>query len=539
FASGAGYRAARSYEEQVLCELFGEVLGSDRVGLDDNFFDLGGHSLSATRLVSRIRSVLGVEVAMRVIFDAPTVAELVSHLSSGLQMRPRLVRAQRPDRVPLSFAQRRLWFIHRLEGPSATYNLPMTLLLNGDVDMAALAKAIEDVVHRHESLRTVFAEDVSGVPQQCVLDIETLDVPVVVVDATVDTSVDVNSAVGALARYGFDLLSEIPLRAGIFRRGHQEFVLALVIHHIAGDGWSLAPLARDVMAAYEARRQDRAPGWEPLPVQYADYTLWQQQLLGSDADPDSVVSQQFEYWKQELAGLPDQLQLPTDRVRPRTASYRGDMTWFVVPARTRDAVRGLARGHNATEAMVLQAALAVLLFKLGAGEDIPLGSPIAGRTDEALTDLVGFFVNTWVLRTSVMAEASFSEVLEQVKGKALAAYSNQDAPFERLVELLNPVRSAARHPLFQVSLAFQNNEAASLDLPGIGVSGHPVTTGTARFDLMFTIADQPTGTGEIEYGGTVEYSTDLFDKNTVDRLVDRYLRLLDVIGSGTGTPIGQ
>ncbi|WP_280277313.1 non-ribosomal peptide synthetase [Nocardia wallacei] len=531
FASSVAYRPPGSVEEQLLADLFAEVLGLDRVGVDDNFFALGGHSLLATRLVSRIRAVLGVEVPIRTVFDAPTVAELAAGLDTGARVRPPLAPRPRPDVVPLSFAQRRLWFIHRLEGLSATYNIALALRLTGDFDVAAARAAVGDVLARHESLRTIFFED-DGTPAQRVLDAAQLVAPVTVND--VDAA-ELDAAVTASVRYGFELSSEIPLRTTVFRVGARDCVLVVLIHHIAADGWSMTPLLRDLATAYTARLAGHAPQWEPLPVQYADYTLWQQELLGSHLDRDSVLFQQFEYWRRELDGVPEQLRLPTDRPRGRVADYRGDMVLFSIDVDTRAAVERLAAREGATVSMVLQSALAVLLFKLGAGDDIPIGSPIAGRTDQALAELVGFFVNSWVLRARVDPAASFAETLGQVRAKALAAYENQDIPFELLVELLNPVRSAAHHPLFQVSLAFQNNTLPVLELPNVRIEPYPAYTATARFDMFFNITDAPAGR---EWAGLVEYATGLFDRSTVEAMADRFVRILRRIGSDPGTPVG-
>ncbi|WP_280367066.1 non-ribosomal peptide synthetase [Nocardia wallacei] len=530
-ASSARYRAPGGERERVLAELFAEVLGLARVGVDDSFFELGGHSLLATRLVSRIRAVLGVEVSIRTVFDAPTVAQLATRLDVHAQVRPAMSVRERPDIVPLSFAQRRLWFVHRLEGPSATYNIPLAARLRGVFDPVAFEAAVGDIVARHESLRTVFAE-VDGVPSQRVLDVADLELPVTV--AQVDSGA-LDAAVTSALGYRFDLSAEIPIRATVLRSGSGESVLVLVIHHIAGDGWSMTPLLHDLAVAYTARLHDRAPEWEPLPVQYVDYTLWQQDWLGSTADPDSIVSRQFEYWRRELDGMPEELPLPTDRPRPRVASYRGDLVTFDIDARTRAAVERLAAREGATVSMALQSALVVLLSKLGAGEDIPIGSPIAGRTDEAVADLVGFFVNTWVLRARVTAAAAFTEILGQVRAKALAAYENQDAPFELLVELLNPARSAARHPLFQVTLAFQNNALPTVALPDVELRPYPTTVSTARFDLFFNIADAPAGH---PWSGFVEYATELFDRSTVEAMVERLLRLLRQLVSHPDTPVG-
>ncbi|MFI6172357.1 non-ribosomal peptide synthase/polyketide synthase [Nocardia sp. NPDC051052] len=529
--SSVAYRAPGTLQERMVAELFGEVLGLTQVGVDDSFFELGGHSLLATRLISRIRVVLGVEVPIRTVFDAPTVAQLVTRLDAGVRVRPALLARPRPDVVPLSFAQRRLWFIHRLEGPSATYNIPLAVRLRG-ADVSVLTAAVGDVVVRHDSLRTIFVE-ADGVPTQQVLDAGSVEVPVSITDVE---PAEVDAAVIEAARYGFDLSTQIPIRVTVVRYGVDECVVVLLIHHIAGDGWSMTPLLRDLSVAYSARAEDRAPGWSPLPVQYVDYTLWQRDLLGSQTDPDSVLSQQFDYWRRELDGLPEQLRLPTDRPRPRVASYRGDMVFFSIDADTRTGLERLAAREGATMSMVLQSALAVLLFKLGAGEDIPIGAPVAGRTDEALTDLVGFFVNSWVLRAKVAPTASFAEILGEVRAKALAGYENQDAPFEFLVELLNPTRSAAHHPLFQVSLAFQNNTLSTIDLPGVEVEPYNASIATSRFDLFFNIADAPAGQ---QWGGFVEYATELFDRSTVEAMAARWARILRQVVADPSTPVGS
>ncbi|QIS03832.1 amino acid adenylation domain-containing protein [Nocardia brasiliensis] len=529
--SAMPYRAPRSAREQALAELFGEVLGRDRVGVDDSFFELGGHSLLATRLISRIRVVLGVEVPIRAVFDAPTVARLVTRLDPAARVRPALAARTRPAVVPLSFAQRRLWFIHRLEGPSATYNIPLAVRLRG-VDVPALRAAIGDVVARHETLRTVFVET-DGVPGQRVLGADSVEVPVQVTDVPAD---ELDAAVTAAVRYGFDLSTQIPIRVSVFRSGPGACVLVLLIHHIAGDGWSMTPLLRDLATAYSARVDDHAPGWAPLPVQYVDYTLWQQELLGAPTDPDSALARQFDYWRAELDGLPEQLRLPTDRPRPRVASYRGDLVVFGIDAEIRAGVQRLAAREGATVSMVLQSALAVLLFELGAGEDIAIGAPIAGRTDEALADLIGFFVNTWVLRARVAPAASFTELVGTIRAKALAAYENQDAPFELLVELLNPVRSAAQHPLFQVSLAFQNNTLPTLEFSGVEFEPYHTSTATSRFDLFFNIADAPAGQ---PWGAFIEYATDLFDHATVETIAARWIRVLRQVVADPGAPVGS
>ncbi|WP_435813277.1 amino acid adenylation domain-containing protein [Streptomyces virginiae] len=525
FAAAATGRAPRTPQEEVLCGLFAAVLGLDRVGIDDDFFALGGHSLLATRLVSRIRQVLDVELPIRVVFEAPTVVELVEHLAAGAPVRAPLRRtAERPDCVPLSFAQRRLWFIDRFEGPSATYNAPFPLRLTGELDLPALRAALRDVVARHESLRTLIVEDADGVPAQHVLPADEARLQVPLVEVAPGGLAD---AMAEASAYLFDLATEIPVRAPVLRLGEREHVLVLLIHHIASDGSSMAPLARDLATAYAARKDGDAPQWAELPVQYVDYTLWQRDVLGDEEDPASALAAQVGYWRQELAGVPQPLQLASDRPRPAKASHRGDAVEFALTPEVAAAVEDLARRSGATSSMVLQAALAVLLHGLGGGDDLTIGSPIANRTDEALAELVGFFVNTWVLRVDLSGNPAFTELLERVRGKSLAAYDNQDVPFERLVEVLNPERSTAYSPLFQVMFAWQNFARKDFALPGLQVEFERVRTETAKFDLFFNMADLP-GMGVV---GLLEYATDLFDRETAQAVADRFVRVVGLLAA--------
>ncbi|MFE5587409.1 amino acid adenylation domain-containing protein, partial [Kitasatospora sp. NPDC056531] len=525
-------RAPRTATEHLLAGLFAEVLGVPEVGADDDFFDLGGHSLLATRLVARARSVLGVELRLSDLFDAPTVAELAATVDAAGQARPALAARERSGAVPLSFAQRRLWFLHRMEGPSATYNIPLTLRLSGNLDQRALEAALADVVERHESLRTVFPV-VDGVPCQHVLDLDAARPRLRVTEAG---KRDLPDRLAEAARHGFELAEEPPLHAELFRLGREEHVLLLVVHHIAGDGWSMGPLSQDLTTAYAARTEGAKPEWAPLPVQYADYALWQRELLGDGADPDSLLSGQLAYWREQLADLPEQVELPFDRPRPAAMSYRGAHLPVRIDAELHQGLRMLARDGGASLFMVLQAGLGALLGKLGAGTDVPIGTPIAGRTDEALDDLVGFFVNTLVLRTDLSGDPSFTELLGRVRGDALSAYAHQDVPFEHLVEALNPTRSLAHHPLFQTMLALQNAPLGGFDLPGLRVSTDLVPTGTAKCDLTFILGEQPGADG---LSGLVEYSTDLFDEATVAGIVDRWLRLLRAVVADPGRRIGQ
>ncbi|MVO85503.1 amino acid adenylation domain-containing protein, partial [Streptomyces sp. p1417] len=532
FAPAATGRAPRTPREELLCGLFAEVLGLDRVGVDDDFFALGGHSLLATRLVSRIRAVLGVEVPLRTVFAAPTVLAMAEQLPTDSVTRLPLRRATvRPEAVPLSFAQRRLWFLDKFEDESATYHAPFPLRLTGTLDVPVLAAALRDVVVRHESLRTLFPEDAAGEPRQHVVDAAELrlDLPVVEVAAQ-----DLDRALSEAAAAPVDLASEIPVRACLLRLAEQDHVLLLMIHHIAGDGESFAPLARDVSLAYTARLRGRAPQWSELPVSYIDYTLWQRELLGGEDDPDSLLSAQIAYWKDELRDLPQPLRLPTDRPRPPVASHRGDVVEFALDQRTAEAVETLARERGATSSMVLQSALTVLLHALGAGDDIAVGSPIANRTDENLADLVGFFVNTWVLRARLAGNPTFLDLLDQVRAKSLAAYEHQDVPFERLVEVLNPERSTAYAPLVQVVLAWQNFAREDFALPGLRAALEPLRGRTAKFDLFLSLAALP-GHGVL---GHLEYATDLFDRATAEEFAERFVRVVEQLVAGPERRVG-
>ncbi|WP_433258995.1 amino acid adenylation domain-containing protein [Streptosporangium sp. CA-135522] len=522
-------RAPRTPVEEILCGAFAEVLGADRVGIDEGFFDLGGDSLLATRLVSRVRSVLSVELPVRAVFEAPSVAALAVRVGQAAAgVRPAVRRRDRSARVPLSFGQRRLWFLNRLEPLSAVYNMPLALRLSGGVDVAALRAALGDVVVRHESLRTVFPE-VDGVACQRVL-----DTAEPAFEHTILEEAGLADALLAFASRGFDLATEAPLRAELFTLGSDEHVLAMVLHHIAADGWSLAPLARDVITAYAARSRGRAASWAALPVQYADYALWQRELLGRESDPDSLISRQVGFWRAALAGLPEQIVLPVDRPRPAVASYRGGSVAVTVGAEVARGLTVLAREVNASVFMVVQAALAGLLTRLGAGCDVPIGTPVAGRTDEALDDLVGMFVNTLVLRTDTGGDPSFRELVGRVREGDLAAYAHQDVPFERLVEIVNPVRSMARHPLVQVMLTFQNNPSAVLELDGLTATVEPLEVGVAKFDLLMSLTETADG-----LTGTLEYAVDLFDRQSAEDIVARFHRLLESVVADPDVTLGQ
>ncbi|WP_156766197.1 non-ribosomal peptide synthetase, partial [Mycobacterium sp. E342] len=534
--TSAPYRAPGNLTEEILAGIYAQILGLDRIGIDDSFFELGGNSLSAMRLIAAINASLDTNLSVRTIFEAPTLAQLAPRIQAtiggGGGLAP-LVAGERPERVPLSFAQSRLWFIDQLLGRSAVYNMPIAVHVHGPLDVEALGAALTDVVGRHESLRTIFPT-IDGIPHQQLIPVGETDFGWDVVDATGWTHERLEEAIAAATSYAFDLAAEIPLRAQLFRLGPDEYVLVAVAHHIAADGWSITPLIRDLGAAYAARAQGQAPDWVPLAVQYADYTLWQREQFGDLDDPHSRIGGQLAYWQHALAGMPERLALPTDRPYPAAADYRGASLPIEWPAQLQQQITQLARAHNATNFMVLQTALAVLLAKLSTSTDVAVGFPIAGRRDPALDELVGFFVNTLVLRVDLTRNPSVTELLGQVRARSLAAFEHQDVPFEVLVERLHPARSLAHHPLVQVMLAWQHQPGQHLDMIAgqtlgdqLQASPLPVQTHTARMDLTFSLTERWTQSGEpAGISGAVEFRTDIFDPASIELLVTRFQRVL-------------
>jgi amino acid adenylation domain-containing protein len=531
--AGTMSQDASEVETQV-ARIYGSVLGLSSVGLEDNFFELGGHSLLATRVASRVRKELGVEVPIRLVFERPTVRLFAAELSELKTGRESITAGPRPEAVPASFAQRRLWFLDKFEGPSPTYVIPFSLRLRGPLDRAAMRAALHDVVTRHEALRTVFVEHEGEVFQR-IHEPESVTVP------WKETAVDedrLSEALTRAARAPFSLAGDIPIRADHFVLAPEDSVLLLSIHHIAADGWSLPNLATDLSVAYTARANGALPQGEPIPVQYADYSLWQQRLLADDG-PDGVRGRQLEYWRDALSGIPEELPLRWNHPRPAVSSFEGSTLPVELGKDYIARLRKLCLLTGTTMSMALQASLAALLSRLGGGDDVPLGAPIAGRTDEALDPLIGFFVNTWVARVSLQDDPTFPELLEQVRQLSLGAYANQDIPFEYLVDQVNPVRSTAHHPLFQVSLALQNNLRPEFDIPGLLVTHERVEMGVARFDLFFNLFEDVDQDGHSTVRGEIEYATDILEAGTVQRLVDSWGTLLDAWLSQPDAPLSE
>ncbi|MGW4635099.1 amino acid adenylation domain-containing protein [Nocardia sp. NPDC004415] len=530
------FREPAAGTERLVAEVFAELLGVDRVGADDDFFERGGNSLLATRVTARLGAAVDLRIPVRVLFGAPTVAACAREITrlTRQDRRPALRAKARPDRLPLSPAQQRMWFLNRFDTGTAAYNIPVVLRLSGALDTAAMRLAFADVVARHEILRTVYPA-VEHTPTQVVLPVGHPEVPGLTVD---DTTVDVNGAVAQLISTTFDVTAEVPLRAVLFTAAPTEFVLALTVHHIAADGFSGGPLTRDLVAAYTARVRGNPPAWAPLALQYADYALWQQALLGVDSDPDSLGATQIAYWREALAGLPDQLELPRDRPRPAVQSYAGGREPFTLDTATHAALAELSHAHGATLFMTVHTALAVVLAGLSGTTDIALGTPVAGRGDAVLDDLIGMFVNTVVFRTRVDGTASFAEQLVRQRDEDLRAFAHADVPFERLVEVLDPARSTARHPLFQVGLSFQNLAEVRMELPGVTVESVEPDRALSQFDLHLILADRYTADGApAGITGYCTYATDLFDPATVRGFLDRLTRFVTAVLTEPGAPL--
>ncbi|MFR9773646.1 amino acid adenylation domain-containing protein, partial [Nocardia sp. SC052] len=532
------FRAPSTPIEEIVASVFAEVLGVERVGADDDFFALGGNSLLATQVAARIGAALDARVPVRAIFEAATVAALSIKVERGSGERKRipLVAGPRPDRIPLSFAQQRMWFLNQFDTSASVYNISAAIRLSGDLDVAALRLAVADLVARHEILRTIYPQTPDG-PVQRVLAPHEVAVdlaPVQIGDEHV--AGEIQRVVAA----GFDVTVDAPLRAKLFQLAGTEYVLVFVAHHISADGWSMRPLTRDLMLAYVARTGGQEPSWVPLPIQYADYALWQRDALGPDDDPESPAGEQLDYWTTELADLPDELNLPADRPRPPAQSFAGGRADFVIEADVHAALADLARRHNATLFMVVHAAFAVLSARLSGTEDIAIGTPVAGRGEAELDDLIGMFVNTLVLRSQVTPGLGFTELLARTRETDLRAFANADIPFERLVEVLAPERSAGRHPLFQVALSFENLSATGFELPGLSLTALDPAADTAKFDLLLTVREQRAESGaEAGLAAEFTYARDLFDEATVVEFGRRFRRILSAVAQRPETAVGD
>ncbi|HEX4498386.1 MAG TPA: condensation domain-containing protein, partial [Thermoanaerobaculia bacterium] len=518
----AGDRGPRSHVEEVLEGIWSELFGR-AVGVSENFFDLGGHSLLATRVVSRVREAFAIELPVRRLFERPTVAALADSVEAALGTggaleAPRIEPVPRRGPLPLSFAQRRLWFLDQLSPHSAVYNLSFQLRFEGRLDPQLLEQALVEVLRRHEALRTTFPSTGGEPRQEIVPAVLASSFPEVDLHSLAETAQE--GEVTALAveefRRPFDLASGPLLRATLLKLGSERHVLLLTMHHIVSDGWSTEILLRELMTLYEAFAAGRPSPLPELAVQYADFAVWQRRWLSGE-----TLSRQLEHWRQRLAGAPAGIDLPTDFPRPALQTFAGAGRSADLPVALSAALKALCRREGVTVFMLLLAAFDVLLSRYSGQEDILVGSPVANRNRSETEGLIGFFVNTLVLRARLGATASFREVLRQVRETALAAYGHQDLPFETLVEELRPERDLSRSPFFQVLLSVQAHQP---DLPGpdgLRLSVLEEEIATAKFDLSLFVTD-----AEPALGMTLEYNTDLFAVPTAERFLGHFERLL-------------
>lgn len=538
FDVGEEFEPARTEREAALADIVATLTGRGRVSVRANLFEIGVDSLSAARIAARAEAALGVRVGIRDIFEEPTIARLAARLeqrprSSLLPLAPR----PRPATIPLAAAQRRLWFINQFDTASAAYNIAFAARLTGALDVDALRASFGDVVARHEPLRTVYPT-VGGEPCQVVRDVATV-VDGLALDAEPVADGTLGERIRRTVETGFDVSAAVPLRARLYRTGPDEHILVLVVHHIAADGSSMAPLARDIFAAYCAQVKDQAPQWKPLQVQYADYALWRREMLGAEDDPSSVIARQIAYWTEVLAEAPELLDLPTDRPRPATMSMVGGSVRFGILQRLHDEVVRLARREGVTVFVVLHSALAIVLARTAHTDDVSVGTPVAGRGIPALDDLVGMFVNTVVLRTPVRDDRSFRHLVAEVRGVDLEALAHADLPYERLVDLLDRPRSTAYTPLYQVLFGLQNTPAARLQLPNVDVELLDPGIAQAKTDLTVLLTERFGGGRPAGIEGEIIYATDVFVESTAESLAERFIRVLDAVVCDPTRPVGD
>src|SRR6185369_755917 len=514
------YQAPRTPIEETLAGIWGEVLGLERIGISDRFFDRGGHSLLATRVLSRIREAFGIEIPLRDLFEAPALSDLAARVDSALRAgalsaAPPLVPVTREGPLPLSFAQQRLWFIDRFQPGGALYNMPVALRIEGPLSAEVLSRCLGEVTRRHEALRTVFAMQ-DGAPVQVVQPAQPFLLPLVDLSRQPDPAGHAGVLAQEEARRPFDLARGPLLRGVLLRLAETDHILALTMHHIVSDGWSMGILVREITALYAALFESRSDLLPDLPVQYADFAVWQGSWLRGE-----LLEREISFWRRQLADLPPLLELPTDRPRPAVRSDRGASRSLRLPSEITGQAEALARREGATPFMVLLAAFQALLARTSGQEDLAVGTPVAGRNRMEIEGLIGFFVNTLVMRGNLSGDPSFLELLGRIWATALAAYTHQEVPFEKLVEELAPERSLAHSSLFQVMFALQNAPVEGAEIRGLRVQ--PVSTigTTAKFDLSLSLS-----LGNDGLTGTVEHATDLFDATTIERLIVQYERLL-------------
>ncbi len=525
---GEWHVAPRTPAEEILAGIWSECLGVERVGADADFFALGGHSLAATGMISRVRGAFGVEVPLRAVFEAPRLAALAERIESLMQegagrVLPPLVHAPRGEPLPLSFAQQRLWFIEQLDPEAVLYNLPFAFRLRGVLDVRALARSIGEVVRRHEVLRTRFVE-VESRPVQVVDPPAPVPVPLADLRALPAEARgrEASRLAGAEVRHGFDPGRGPLLRVALLRLADDDWVLLLTVHHIVFDGWSTGVFNLEVSTLYDDYAAGRVSSLPELAFQYGDYAVWQREWLAGE-----VLREQVAWWKERLAGAPPLLELPTDFPRPAAPGTHAARLRFVVPGEVARGLHSLARKEGATLFMALLAAWQALLSRYAGQADVVVGAPIAGRRRTEVEPLVGFFVNTLALRGDLSEDPTFGELLRRVRETTLGAYQHQDVPFEKLVEEVGVERSLSHSPLFQVTFAVQNHERTALRLRGLRLEPFPTDVDAARTELGLTVLE-----GGEHLPGMLTCRTDLWEAASMERLRGHFLRLLEEVGAG-------
>jgi natural product biosynthesis luciferase-like monooxygenase protein/amino acid adenylation domain-containing protein len=529
----ANVEKPRTSIEEIMANLWMEVLRQKNVGVKENFFEIGGHSLLATQVISRVRQVFGVEMPLRALFEAPTVAGLAERVErmrgAGQVLAPPLTPVDRNSDLPLSYAQQRMWFLQQLKPESGAYNVPFGVRLSGELNKSALERSLNEIVRRHEVLRTHFVAT-DGNPVQVIrgemeVEVEEIDLRDV---AAEERKTEGWRLLREESSRPFDLTRGPLLRAKLLRLEKWEHVLLVNMHHIVSDGWSKEIMAREFVRMYEAYAQGKESQLEKLKIQYADYAVWQRKWLEGD-----VLEDQLKYWRRQLAGG-EPLELPTDHARPGVMSQRGGSVRFSLGAELNEKLKDLSRGEGVTVFMSLLAALTVLLGKYAGQRDVAIGTAVANRNRLEVEDLIGFFVNTLVLRMHLNGEASLREVLKQVRGVTLDAYQHQDVPFEKLVEELQPERDLSRTPLFQVMLVVQNAEQEAVEIPGLRLSGLSIGSDVATFDLLISVWERQEG-----LGGEIRYALDLFESETVERMARHWERVLEKMVLDSGQRMGE
>lgn len=521
-ASSRRYVAPCNPTEEMLTAIWATILKRDRIGIHDNFFDLGGHSLLATQVMARVRSLFRVELPLRTLFEATTVAQLAEAIESARLLDgdlavPPVSRVERDRPAPLSFAQQRLWVLTQLDPDGASYNLPIALRLSGALDAPALERSVNELIRRHEALRTTVSLS-DGQPVQVVAPASAMSMPVVTLDhlETSEREAAVLRLATAEAQRPFELAYGPMLRVTLLRLHAEEHVLLMTMHHIVSDAWSSHILVREMTELYIAQVQGRSASLPELPVQYADFAVWQRQWLSG-----ARLDRQLDYWKERLAGGLEPLNLPMDRPRPPVQTSRGASMTISLPSELSSAMTELSRREGVTLFMTLLAGFYALLFRYTGRPDLVVGSPIANRTRSEIEGLIGFFVNTLALRADLSGNQTVRELLALVRQVCLGAYTHQDMPFEKLVEALQPVRDASYSPVFQVMFELQNAPTAELAVPGLRIATVDVEPLTAKFDLTLTLCETESG-----LTASMEYNTDLFSADSVMRMLRHYQLIL-------------